>query len=158
MSARERNGVRIGQPVRDVDGKPLGRVTALYDWGFLAVKGIPLLFRQDRVVRYDEVRGERDGALVVARSERELLELAAGDLPETWRVPTPPGFPAAATPSEAQGVYAAVALGHAVSGAGEPAATPPPAPARPATPIGDEEVRAYGETRGQASVQPPSGS
>jgi hypothetical protein len=117
MTARELNGVRIGQPVRNLDGKDLGHVEALYDEAFLAVKGFPILFRRDSVIRYDEVRGERDGALVVARSDSELLELAAGRLPATWRVPVPPGFPSAATPGEARGVFAEVALGHAASGA-----------------------------------------
>lgn len=118
MTERARNGVRLGQAVRDLDGKDLGRVHALYEKGFLAVKGLPILFRRDWVIRYEEVRGERDGALVVARSDRELFELAEGEVPATWRVPVPPGFPSAATPGEARGVFEEVALGHAVTGAG----------------------------------------
>ena len=39
MTDRARNGVRLGQAVRDLDGKDLGRVHALYDEAFLAVKG-----------------------------------------------------------------------------------------------------------------------
>lgn len=111
----ERNGVRIGQPVRDLDSRYLGRVKALYDRAFLVGRGFPILFRREQVIPYDEVRGERDGALVVSRSARELLELAEGGMPATWRVPVPPGFPGAATPGEARGVREAVALGHAVA-------------------------------------------
>jgi hypothetical protein len=155
MRQRERNGVRIGQPVRDLDGKPLGRVDTLYEWGFLVVKGLPILFRQEQVIPYDEVRGERDGALVVSRSDRSLLELAAGELPRTWRIPVPPGFPAAATPSEARGVFSEEVLGDAVSGFTEGAAAST-APARPApSPVTEEEVRVYQGSRGQASVPPP---
>ncbi len=158
MSDLDRNGVRIGQSVRDLDGKDLGRVKALYDGGFLAVKGPPLLFRQDHVLRYDEVRGERDGALVVARSDRELLELARGELPATWRVPVPPGFPSAATPSEARGVFAEVALGHAAAGSLEPAEPPAAAPA--ASP-GAHEEPVRGDARADAGrqvlVPPPPG-
>lgn len=108
---RERNGVKRGQRVRDLDGTPLGRVTALYDWGFKISKGFPILFRKDFVARYDEVRGVRDGDLVIARSRRDLFDLAWGELPPSWRVPAPPGFPAAATPGEAQGVLAEIARG-----------------------------------------------
>src|SRR5574340_825791 len=107
----ERNGVRIGRPIRDLDGKYLGRVKALYQQAFLVGRGLPILFRREQVIPYEEVRGERGGALVVSRSARQLLELAAGEMPATWRIPVPPGFPAAATPGEAQGVVEAVALG-----------------------------------------------
>ncbi len=158
MSDLDRNGVRLGQSVRDLDGKDLGRVKALYEESFLAVKGPPLLFRRDHVLRYDEVRGERDGALVVARSDRELLELARGELPATWRVPVPPGFPSAATPSEARGVFAAVALGHAVSSSMEPGEPAAPAPA--ASPGAHEEPvheDARADARVRAPVPPPPG-
>lgn len=140
--------MRIGQPVRDLDGQDLGRVKALYDDAFLVVKGFPILFRRDYVLRYEEVRGERDGALVVARSDRELLELARGELPATWRVPVPPGFPAAATPGEARGVFSAVALGHAVTGAPAEAGPERAGPgdvlegAEPASPARPGELRA----------------
>lgn len=154
MKDLDRNGVRIGQSVRDLDGKDLGRVKALYDEAFLAVKGPPLLFRQDHVLRYDEVRGERDGALVVARSDRELLELARGELPATWRVPVPAGFPSAATPSEARGVFAEVALGHAVSGAPVEAGELAEPPARRPAP---GEARVYQGVRDEAPVPPTPG-
>jgi hypothetical protein len=97
----ERNGVRLGQSVRDLDGTPLGTVTALYEDGFATRKGLPFLIRRDYVVRYAEVRGERDGEVVVARSAADIFDLNAGELPPSWRVPAPPGFPSAATPPEA---------------------------------------------------------
>src|SRR5215208_7704386 len=99
---RERNGVRMGQRVRDLDGTSLGRVVRLFDWGFEARRGLPILFRRDFILRYDEVRGVRDGALLVSRSRRDLLELAAGQVPASWRIPAPHEFPTAATPSEAR--------------------------------------------------------
>jgi hypothetical protein len=108
MTARnglqERNGVRLGQRVVDVDGESLGRVDALYDAGFSVVKGLPLLFRSDFVARYDEVREVRGDDLVLARSKRDLLSLARGEIPPSWRVAAPPGRPTAATPSEARPV------------------------------------------------------
>lgn len=106
---RERSGVRLGQRVTDVDGKDLGRVTALYDASFRVLKGFPILFRRERVIRYDEVRGARDGRLVVARSERDLFVLAAGGVPESWRVPAPTGFPTVAAPGEGRELQAALA-------------------------------------------------
>jgi hypothetical protein len=132
----ERNGVRLGQRVRDVDGRDLGSVKALYDWGFAISKGFPILFRRDWVARYDEVRGVREGALVLARSDRDLFQLAEGDVPDAWRIPTPPAYPALATPSEALGVFEEIAAG-AIST--EPEAWPavpvqPPAPPEPPHP------------------------
>jgi len=111
----ERNGVQLGQRVRDADGKDLGRVTRLYASGFQVTRGFPVLFRRDRVVRYDEVRGAREGALVVARSDADLFDLAAGGVPRSWRVPAPPGYPSAATPSEARLVLEDIASGAAFS-------------------------------------------
>jgi hypothetical protein len=156
----ERNGVRVGQPVRDVDGRNLGRVTRLFDWGFEVGRGFPILFRSSWVVRYDEARGLRDGALVVARSDQDLYTLAAGGVPASWRVPAPAGFPTMATPSEGRDVIDAVAASRAPRG---------PAPALPpqgtaalaasrGTPLGAgagdpalsaDEGHAYGESRGQ---------
>jgi len=130
---KERNGVRLAQRVRDADGNDLGRVTALYAWGFRATRGLPVLTRRDAIVRYDEVRGVRDGALVVARSGRDLLDLAEGGIPRSWRIPAPPGYPAAATPSEARLVLEDIAAGAAFSrsAADEPlVASAPGAPPR----------------------------
>lgn len=106
-AAQERNGVRLGQRVRDVDGRSLGRVDALYESGFSVVKGLPLLFRSDFVARYDEVREVRDGEIVLARSRRDLQSLARGEIPPSWRLQAPPDGPAAATPAEARGLVPA---------------------------------------------------
>ncbi len=149
------NGVRIGQRVRDLDRKDLGRVTRVYPWGFAVRKGLPLLFRQDFVVRHDEVRGERDGALVVARSDADLLELAAGGMPRAWQVPAPPGFPYAATPAEARQLFQELA-------APRPAPLPEPPPfsafaadAGSEPPLDAEEERAYAGSRGQSLPAQP---
>ena len=90
-------------------GRKLGRVTQLFDGAFGVEKGLPFLFRDEHVILYDEVRGERGGLLVVARSARTLFDLAAGALPDTWRVPVPPDFPSAATPPEARAVFEGLA-------------------------------------------------
>jgi hypothetical protein len=103
---KEHRGVRIGQRVRDVEGNDLGRVDALYAWGFAVVKGFPLLFRDDRVLRYEEVRPSTDGTLRVARAPGDIFTLAAGELPASWKVEAKPGMPSAATPSEGAGVLA----------------------------------------------------
>jgi hypothetical protein len=146
----EQSGVRLGERVVDADGKPLGKVTKLYPWGFLATRGLPVLTRRDEVIRYDEVRGARDGALVVARSDQDLLDLAAGGIPRSWRIPAPPGYPAAATPSEARLVLEDIASGAAFSRlvSDEPlVATAPEAPR-----LTREEEREYALTRGQAAA------
>lgn len=150
---KERNGVRLGQRVRDADGKDLGRVTRLHDWGFEVRKGLPFLVRHDRVIRYDEVRGVRDRALVVARSDRDLFDLAEGGVPRSWRVPAPPGYPSAATPAEARFVLDDIASGSAF--ARLPADEPlvPAAPAAP--PLVASEERTYADSRGQSAVKPP---
>jgi hypothetical protein len=155
---KERNGVRVGQHVRDLDGRSLGRVKELYDWGFGVEKGFPILFRKDHVFRYDEVRGTRDGALVVARTEKDLVALARGELPASWRIPAPADFPRAATPAEARGVFAEVASARLppverVDTA--PAAGPAPAESliweRPGEELGAGEQRRHAERRGQGA-------
>lgn len=152
---RERNGVSTGQPVRDLDGTSLGKVVRLYAWGFLARRG---LFGREFVVRYDEVRAVRDGALVVARSARDLFDLAAGGVPDSWRIPTPPPFPTAATPAEARDVRRDVAAGR-VAGVLDDDDGAPVAGARPpSAPVSDAELRSYVETRGQGIGTPSSGS
>jgi hypothetical protein len=143
----DRNGVSVGQRVRDLDGKPLGKVTRLFEDGFAVVGGFPILFRKDHVVRYDEVRGVRDGELVVARSTRDLFALAAGEVPPSWRVPVPPAFPDAATPPEARLLVADIARG-AIST--EVVPEPPPARTRPETAERAERDRV--RTRGEAPV------
>jgi hypothetical protein len=102
MAIRERNGVRVGLHVKDLDGNSLGRVTRLHESGFDMEKGLPLLFRQDFVATYDEVRGVKDGVLVLGRTKNAIFDLAGGTLPPNWRAAeTPrPGFPTAATPRE----------------------------------------------------------
>ncbi len=104
MAMLDRNGVRLGQRVRDLDGHDLGKVTRLDEWGFEVTKGFPILFHDDLVARYDEVRAIEDGEIVLARSSRDLQDLAAGELPPSWRVSAPPDYPDAATPAEARPV------------------------------------------------------
>jgi hypothetical protein len=153
VAMRERNGVKIGQRVRDVDGKDLGRVRELHDWGFEVAKGF-MLFRRDTVARYDEVRGERDGALVLARSDRDLFELAAGGIPASWRVAAPPGFPVAATPSEARFLFEDIAAGVLTSGGARGRAAPA-SRTGDAPPVTEGEERRYVGTRGQGTAAEP---
>lgn len=148
---KERNGVRIGQRVRDLDGNDLGKVTALHDWAFRVSKGLSL-FRRDVVARYDEVRGEREGALVLARSPRDLDELARGGLPPAWRIPAPPEFPAAATPAEARLVFESLAA-RAAAPSGDGAAVPQP---RADVTRPREDEREYVRSRGQADARAPA--
>ncbi|WP_242346334.1 hypothetical protein [Anaeromyxobacter terrae] len=161
---KERNGVRVGQRVRDLEGKSLGRVKHVYDWGFDAVKGLPVLFRSDYVFRYDEVSGIRDGALVVARTNRDLIDLAAGEVPPSWRIRAPLGLPRVATPPEARAVFAELAAARLPP---PPERTEPlepvpgPAPAesliweRGDAALGAGEERRYVERRGQGSDTAP---
>jgi hypothetical protein len=151
---QERGGVRVGQRVRDLDGTPLGRVTHVYDEGFAVGKGL-WLFRRDHVLRYDEVRGQRDGELLVARSKRDLFDLAAGAVPPSWRIAAPPDFPGIATPSEARLLVHDLARAAIATGGGAPA--PGRAPERVATPPSeDEEEREYARTRGESlPAHPP---
>lgn len=155
---KELNGVRLGQPVRDLDGKGLGKVTALHAWGFEVAKGL-FLFRRTAVLRYGEIRGVRDGEVVVARSSRDLFELAAGRLPPSWRIPAPPEFPSAATPDEARLLLEDIAAGAIASEAGhaEPLAhahaTPPPS--QPAPPLERADERESFEARSAAGLRAP---
>jgi hypothetical protein len=97
----ERNGVRIGQRVKDLDGTDLGKVTRLDAQGFETVKGWPVLVRDERVFRYEDVRPSADGTLVVARGANDIFTLAEGKLPPSWNAASRAGFPVAATPFEA---------------------------------------------------------
>lgn len=109
MAIRERNGVRVGLKVKDLDGNSLGKVTRLHEWGFDAEKGLPLLFRQDFTAHWDEVRKVEDGVLVLARTKAGIHELARGKLPASWRTRAgKDGFPTAATPREAAALRASV--------------------------------------------------
>lgn len=138
---RERNGVRVGQRVRDVEGKDLGKVTDLYEWGFGVEKGLPILFRRDTVATYDEVRGVDGDVVTIARNGDALQQLAHGGMPPSWRIPVPRDFPASATPGEARAVFESLAASpRPAPGAGAPAATPP---------LASAEEREYEETRGQ---------
>jgi hypothetical protein len=69
--------------VVDADGRRLGRVTRLDPWGFEVVRGF--FGPREWVIRYDEVLEVRGSEVRVARSEQDLLDLAAGRLPRTWR-------------------------------------------------------------------------
>jgi hypothetical protein len=151
---QEREGVRVGQRVRDLDGTSLGRVTRLFAWGFAARKGL-WLFRSDFVVRYDEIRGVRDGEILVARSRRDLFDLAAGGIPPSWRIATPPEFPAAATPPEARLLLHDLARGAIATGAA-PRPAPALEPSPSAAPATEDDEREYVRTRGQSvPAQPP---
>jgi hypothetical protein len=149
---REWNGVTVGQRVRDLDGRPLGKVTRLFRDGFAVVKGFPILFHEDYVVRYEEVRGVRDGELVVARSRLDLDALAAGAVPPSWRVPVPPEFPSTATPPEARLLLEDLARGAIATGVvrGEEATALPGEPEEPPSPR--DERRRAGVARGPAAA------
>jgi hypothetical protein len=154
MKGREWNGVHVGQPVRDLDGTSLGKVIRLFPFGFQARRGLPFFHRREVLVRYDEIRAVRDGALVVARSAQDLFALAAGEIPDAWRIPAPPAFPTAATPAEARDVREDVAAGR-VTGAvpAEPrdeAREPPAAEPPGRAPLTEDDVREYVRTRGEA--------
>ena len=97
---RSNRGVTVGQQVRDLEGNDLGRVRSLYATGFASARGLPWLFRQEFVLRYEDVHGVSDGVLVVARAPGDVYALAAGELPASWKVEAAPGMPEAATPSE----------------------------------------------------------
>lgn len=150
MKGREWNGVRVGQPVRDLDGTSLGKVVRLFAFGFQARRGLPFFHRREVLVRYDEIRAVRDGALVIARSARDLLDLAAGEIPPAWRIPAPPAFPTAATPAEARDLREDVAAGR-VTGAGLAEGREPPLPEAPGrAALTEDDVREYVRTRGEA--------
>lgn len=157
---KERNGVRIGQRVRDAMGKDLGKVTDLYDWGFAVAKGFPILFRREWVARYDEVRGVRDGALVIARSDDDLEALARGGVAPSWQIPGPVHFPHTATPAEARGVFEEIASGAIDTAAPDLWASPEPPPAprdsRPSAEVPD--MRRYSDSLGQSLAKVPPAS
>jgi hypothetical protein len=153
---RERYGVRLGQKVRDLDGKVLGKVTALFEESFAVRGGLPILFRRDVVARYDEVRGERDGVLVLARSDRDLFELAAGEVPTAWKIPAPPDYPTYATPGEARFVFEDVAAGAISREGGRSAEEPGEGAAAEPAPRAASSVETYGPKRREVSPLPPT--
>jgi hypothetical protein len=138
----ERGGIRVGLPVRDLDGRKLGRVTDLYADAFAVEGGFPLLFRRDYVFPYTEVRAVQGGEVVVARSERTLLDLADGRVPANWRIAVPPGTPSTATPSEAREIVEELA--------GRRPARPAAPAAAAETRAGPDEEREYARSRGES--------
>ena len=75
--------VQVGMTVVDADGRHLGKVTRCDRFGFEVVHGF--WSPREWVVRYDEVADVRRGEVHIARSDRDLLDLAGGRLPRTWR-------------------------------------------------------------------------
>jgi hypothetical protein len=84
----DQRGVRVGMTVRDAAGKTLGKVRRVYEWGFDAERGFwspyQWVFKHDEVARID---GE---VVEVARGPDDLKQLAAGELPGSWRRYTAP--------------------------------------------------------------------
>ncbi len=75
-------GVSVGQAVFDADGKRLGKVTRCDPWGFEVQRGF--FGPRTWVIRYDEIVQLGAGSVRVARSDADLFELAAGELPHSW--------------------------------------------------------------------------
>ncbi len=75
-------GVKIGQTVYDADGKRLGKVTRCDPWAFEVQRGF--FGPRQWVIRYDEIVVLRADSVRVARSDADLFELAAGELPHSW--------------------------------------------------------------------------
>ncbi|BDG10245.1 hypothetical protein [Anaeromyxobacter paludicola] len=143
------SSVQRGMPVRDLDGRLLGRVSRLDEWGLEYEKG--LLFKQGGVAPWREVHALRDGTVVLARSERALFQLAAGQIPDTWRGSEPPpvvGPLESVVPGTAHPTT--VVLG--------PKDEFPREPVLPETlelPLTWEEERRYVASRGQSLHEPP---
>jgi hypothetical protein len=81
-------GVKVGQAVFDADGKRLGKVTRCDPWGFEVQRGF--FGPYEWVVRYDEILELGEDSVRIARSDADLFELAAGELPHSWGTVTPP--------------------------------------------------------------------
>ncbi len=94
-----RLGVEVGQTVYDADGKRLGKVTRCDAWAFEVRRG--LVSPRSWVVGYAEILELGDDHVKIARSDADLFELAAGELPHSWgtiaapegeaRLPVAPG-------------------------------------------------------------------
>ncbi len=92
-------GLKVGQTVVDADGKRLGKVSRCDPWAFEVRRG--LFSGRTWVVRYDEILELGEDAVKIARSDADLFELAAGELPHSWgtieapegdeRIPAAPG-------------------------------------------------------------------
>jgi hypothetical protein len=80
-------GVQVGMIVRDAAGNTLGKVRRVYPWGFEAGKGFWSPYQW--VFRTEEVLRVGSGAVDVARGPDDLLRLANGELPSSWRRGTP---------------------------------------------------------------------
>lgn len=104
--------VKVGMAVLDQDGRTLGRVARLHPWGFEVVRGF--WSPREWVIRWDEVLDVGEAGARVARSARELFDLAEGGLPPWWNrrtpklvapSPRPPGgYAAAGAPAPGLGV------------------------------------------------------
>jgi hypothetical protein len=101
--------VRVGMAVRDASGKKLGKVSRVYPWGFEAVRRFWSPYQW--VFRYGEVNRIDGDTVEVARGQDDLLLLAGGGLPESWRrqelpfggsVPAAPAEVRVKTPQAAQ--------------------------------------------------------
>jgi hypothetical protein len=77
------SAVKVGMTVVDVDGRRLGKVARSHRWGFEVVRGF--WAPREWVIRHDEVLEVRGGEVRIGRSDRDLLDLAQGRLPESWR-------------------------------------------------------------------------
>jgi hypothetical protein len=76
-------GVKVGQVVFDADGQRLGKVTRCDPWAFEVQRGF--FGPRQWVVRYDEILELGADSVKIARSDADLFELAAGDLPHSWQ-------------------------------------------------------------------------
>lgn len=86
--------VQVGMEVVDADGRRLGRVTRCDPLGFEVVRGF--WSPREWVVGYAEVLEVRGNQVRIARSDRDLLDLAAGRLPHGRRREEPLAPPASA--------------------------------------------------------------
>ena len=103
----------VGMAVRDAGGQRLGKVARIYPWGFEVVRGFWSPYQW--VFRHGEVTRIADGTVEVARRRDDLMRLAAGELPESWRgKPLPFGARSVpAAPAEARGAEKVLAAGPA---------------------------------------------
>lgn len=76
-------GVEIGHVVYDADGKLLGKVTRCAPEGFEVRRGF--FGGRSWVIRYDEILELGADSVKIARSDEDLFELAAGELPHSWQ-------------------------------------------------------------------------